>query len=162
MEADMANGEYIILGRVKQGAGTYADGQTLVIHKHSWDCGWYWGFGYIGNAQCHFHFDTLIGRHKVKDLFEHTLISDSDWWVIRDLYKQAYALKEAAATYQHGGHLTHRAGVTDIIKDKEVADRLNKDLGTILDKAWAYLQMATTRPLEVPSQASDPEPEPIG
>ena len=82
----------ILLGRVAKNAKTYADGELLFLTKHTWDCGWYWGFGYIGNRNCHFHFDSLLENHKLaSELFSDTNISNEDWWVIRDLFKQAYA-----------------------------------------------------------------------
>lgn len=134
----------ILLGKIKAGAGTFADGENVWLDKHSWECSWYWGFGYVGNKNCHFHFDSLLyikdGKGSVKytasELFETTNISDKDWWVLRDLFTQAYALKKAAEVYQYGGHQTSRPGVTDLIRNKEFADLLNADLKKVLDAAW--------------------------
>jgi hypothetical protein len=135
--------ERIWLGIVNNGAGTYADGEGIGLEKHKWDCGWYWGFGYVGNKNCHFHFDSFLENTKLaSELFRETHISDSDWWVIRDLFKQAYALKEAAAVYRHGGHQTSRPGVTDIIKNRVVEDRLNEDLKYILSALWEFINEA--------------------
>ena len=39
----------------------------LYLSKHSWDCGWYWGFGYIGNSRLHMHIDSLIGTESNVD-----------------------------------------------------------------------------------------------
>ena len=137
--------ERILLGRVAADAGTYADSEPLFLEKHSWDCGWYWGFGYIGNKNTHFHFDSLLENTKyASEIFKQTNISDSDWWVIRDLFKQAYALKAAAETYRYGGHQTSRPGVTDILKSQEKADALNKDLQVVLDAAWEFTVNAAT------------------
>lgn len=142
--------ERIQLGRLNSNAGTYADGELLFLEKHKWDCGWYWGFGYIGNKNCHFHFESLLENTKyASELFKQTNISDSDWWVIRDLFKQAYALKGAAETYRHGGHQTTRPGVTDILKNKEKADELNKDLQAVLDTVWEFTKKAATFHLEM-------------
>jgi hypothetical protein len=121
----MQNFNKILLGKIKSDAGTFADGENVWLEKHKWDCGWYWGFGYLGNKNCHFHFDSLLyindGKGSVKycasDLFESTNISDSDWWIIRDLFVQAYALHKAAEVYQRT--LYHP------IKNKERADQIN-------------------------------------
>lgn len=134
----------ILLGRLKKGAGTYADGENIYLEKHSWDCGWYWGFGYVGNASCHFHFDSLLYPkntkgmvlHCASEIFEKTNIDDKAWWVIRDLFVQAYALKRAAEVYRCGGHQTSEKGVTDIIKNLELADKINADLKLVLDLVW--------------------------
>jgi len=130
--------EKILLGRLKADAGTYADGENLYLDKHKWDCGWYWGFGYIGNSKSHFHFDSLLkgSKYQASDIFAQTNISNEEWWLIRDLFQQAYALRAAAEVYIHGGHQTSRPGVTDIIKNPELAKTLNRDLEIVLDKLW--------------------------
>ena len=113
----------------------------LYLSKHSWDCGWYWGFGYIGNSRLHMHIDSLInGEYDVNKIFDgSTGITQDQWWIIRDLFRQAYALKAAAEVYQYGGHQTTRPGITDCIKNLEMAALINKDLKTVLDKVWDFL-----------------------
>ena len=143
----------ILLGKLKSDAGTSADGENMWLEKHKWDCGWYWGFGYVGNKNCHFHFDSLLyikdGKGSVKytasDLFESTKITDKEWWVIRDLFSQAYALQKAAEVYQYGGHQTTVVGTTDIIKNKERADQINADLQKVLDLVWDYTCKAVNK-----------------
>ena len=144
----------ILLGKAKADAGTCADGENVWLEKHKWDCGWYWGFGYVGNKNYHSHFDSLLyikdGKGAVKyeasDLFESTNITDKEWWVIRDLFVQAYALKKAAEVYQHGGHQITVSGVTDIIKNKERADQINADLAKVLDTVWGVVCKAVNKP----------------
>ena len=135
-------GEKILLGKLKANAGTYADGENLWLEKHSWDCGWYWGFGYVGNKNSHFHFDSLMEgtKYQASDIFAQTNINDNDWWVIRSLFKQAYALRSAAEVYKNGGNQTFLAGTTDVIKNEEMATRLNRDLEVVLDKLWDVVQ----------------------
>lgn len=150
----MTNSNKILLGKLKSDAGTsIADGENVWLEKHKWDCGWYWGFGYVGNRNCHFHFDSLLyikdGKGSVKytasDLFASTQISDKDWWVMRDLFSQAYALKKAAEVYRYGGHQTTVPGVTDIIANKERADQINADLAKVLDLVWDYACKAVSK-----------------
>ena len=31
------------------------DNKTIYITKPSWECGWYWSFGYLGNSNEHYH-----------------------------------------------------------------------------------------------------------
>lgn len=144
----------ILLGKLKDDAGTQiADGENVWLEKHKWDCGWYWGFGYVGNKNCHFHFDSLLyikdGKGSVKycasDLFESTKITDKEWWVIRDLFSQAYALQKAAEVYQKGGHQTTVVGVTDVIKDTDFAKQINADLQKVLDLAWDHACKAVNK-----------------
>ena len=113
----------------------------LYLSKHSWDCGWYWGFGYIGNSRLHMHIDSLIGaEYDIRSIFDKgSPITQNQWWIIRDLFTQAYALKKAAEVYQHGGHQTTKPGMTDCIKNLEMAARINKDLEIVLNKVWDFI-----------------------
>ncbi len=141
----------VCLGRLKKDAGTCADGEHVYLTKHKWDCGWYWGFGYLGNYRCHFHVDSLLyvngdkGAYCASDLFEETKITDKEWWVIRDLFVQAYALKAAAEVYQYGGHQTTSVGLTDVIKNKDRADQINADLAKVLDCLWSVVCAAVNK-----------------
>ena len=134
----------IYLGKMASNVGTLADSELLYLTKHTWDCAWYWGFGYVGNSSSHFHFSALLATTKTaSELFQSTKISDADWWVIRDLFIQAYALKKAAEVYRYGGHQTNHAGITDIIKDTDIGVRLNADIKKILDVLWGFIEKAT-------------------
>ena len=56
--------------------GKNADGEKVWLEKPSWDCGWYWGFGYLetmmGNRepskardiQCHTHWDSCVSNSR--------------------------------------------------------------------------------------------------
>ena len=124
----------IYLGNTTQCGGLY-------LSKHSWDCGWYWGFGYIGNNSCHMHIDSLMGaEYDIRSIFDKgSPITQNQWWIIRDLFTQAYALKKAAEVYQHGGHQTTKPGITDCIKNLEMAALINKDLEIVLNKVWDFI-----------------------
>ena len=143
----------IRLGRLKTDAGTFADGEVVYLEKHRWDCDWYWAFGYIGNRNCHFHFDSLLYikddkggvKYGASALFSDTPITDKEWWVIRDLFVQAYALKKAAEVYRYGGHQTTLQGVTDLIRSEDLEARLNKDLETVLDTLWNFICKAVCK-----------------
>ena len=113
----------------------------LYLSKHSWSCGWYWSFGYIGNSRHHMHIDSIIGAEcAVRNIFDKgTPITQNQWWVVRDLFKQAYALQGAAEIYQYGGHQTSTLGLTDCIKNLEMAALINKDLEIVLDKVWDFI-----------------------
>ena len=136
--------EKIYLGQLAQ--GVEFDGENIYLSKHSWNCNWYWGFGYIGNKNLHFHVESLITHPapcEASKLFSKTKISDSDWWIIRDLFKQAYALRNAAEIYRYGGYQKSLPGVTDVIKNSETAKLLNADLEKILNTTWEFLIQAT-------------------
>ncbi len=115
------------------------DGESLSITKHSWDCEWYFGFGYIGNKNLHTHFDTTFintGYTRPDDCN----FSEHDWYVICDYYRTAYALKEAYEVYYRGNsHVTSLSNVTSL-KDSDMADRLKADQEKILNLVWDYME----------------------
>ena len=85
-------------------------------------------------------------KYCASDLFESTNITDEEWWVIRDLFVQAYALRKAAEVYRYGGHQTTVHGVTDIIKNEERAAQINADLAKVLDTVWDAVCKAVNKP----------------
>ncbi len=119
---------------------------SVFIEKHKWDCSWYWAFGYLGNNQCHFHIESLITRPEtynpnwteVTEQFTSTWLTQDQWWILRDLFIQAYALKKAAACYRHGGYQTESARPHNIIS-KDLENTLNADLEKLLDNIWELL-----------------------
>lgn len=138
------NHEVIYLGTLAP--GQLFGGEKIWLEKHSWNCDWYWGFGYIGNRNLHFHINSLIKEPapcEASSLFSETKISDDTWWIARDLFIQAYALKNAAEVYQYGGSQRPKKGVTDIIENPETAKQLNADLEKVLDKAWELIKEST-------------------
>ena len=70
-------GEHYLLGK-------YKDGTLFYLKKPSWDCGWYWGFGYITtytnnkspeksrDISSHSHFDGLLGKQEVYNFEKQT------------------------------------------------------------------------------------------
>lgn len=135
--------ERILLGR------RIDDGELMYLSKHTWDCDWYWGLGYLGNRDCHYHFESLLYNVMINgknvqhplasELFMTTNVTDSEWWIVRDLFAQAYALRKAAEVYRYGGHQSSRVGVTDIIKNEEMENKVNADLKAVLDVLWDYV-----------------------
>jgi len=135
--------EKIYLGEVKEDFSNDVGlcGQKIYITHHKWDCGWYWSCGYIGNRSLHTHFDMtfLMGHYDYVDqLFEKPRYTRDQWWQIRDLFIQAYALKEAANVYVFGGHQTSSA--FRFSYGKKMANVLNKDCEIVLNKVWEILQ----------------------
>lgn len=116
------------------------DTSRIYLYKHKWDCNWYWSLGYLGNDNLHFHLESLLQNEtNVNVIFNETKLSQDQWWIIRDLFIQAYALKKCAEVYQYGGHQTTEKGITDIIKNKDKADAINKDLEIVLNTVWNYI-----------------------
>ena len=124
----------------------WGDNGRIYLTKHTWDCSWYWGFGYLGNRSCHFHIDSLIKQpekyspnwHNVNIHFNSTWLTQDQWWILRDLFIQAYALRKAAETYRSGGHQTDAAKPYRITSGYMV-NEINEDLEKLLNNIWDLL-----------------------
>jgi hypothetical protein len=117
----------ILLGKIK---GT---NELLFLEDFKWECDWYWSGGYVGNKGLHAHFNSLfldVPDHRGRIIFGLTpkelsngcaiwedlgkflddpAFTPREWWGIKDLFKQFYALKAAAEVFQYGGHCTSDA-----------------------------------------------------
>jgi len=106
------------------------DDQKIYLTAPSWDCGWYWGFGYLGNTNCHYHVDGLSKDKNLFDAFkEHfgssLIVRDSQLWTLCELFNTFYALKSTAEVLGRGGsHMTTNP-CADVIINKEETERIN-------------------------------------
>lgn len=124
--------------------GINHDGEYVWLEKESWDCGWYWGFGYLhtytNNKQperskditAHFHFDSTFlkgsehARDKFKKYFKETVLTDDEIWELVDYMKTFYTLKSVAELFKNGySHQTERAKI-ESLKSEEQYDLVNK------------------------------------
>ena len=109
-----------------------SDNARIYLTKPSWDCGWYWGFGYLGNKNEHYHlsgyqdgrninmYDALKEDYKLNKNIEKHL------WTFVELVKTAYALKETAEVLGRGGsHYTKNPCMGYIVNPDEVK-RINE------------------------------------
>ena len=116
--------------------------ECVYLEDFEWDCGWYWGGGYVGNRNMGCHFDgcfletpDIRGHALGNFVTPWTVLKDyqkgarivsngcsvwenldcfldnaqynaRQWWRIKDLFKQFYALKAAAEVFWYGGHCT--------------------------------------------------------
>lgn len=106
------------------------DGENIYLSAPSWDCGWYWGFGYLGNSRCHYHLDGLSeGKNMYEALKQHfgesLTIPDCHLWTFCELVQTAYTLKETAETLGRGGSHYTANPCADLIKNKDETNRIN-------------------------------------
>jgi len=133
----LSNYNKIALGKV--------DGKNIFLSPPSWDCNWYWGFGYLGNRDCHYHIDGLkkIETYNIeKSTWEYEFVNlfdglkkhfgetfivkeDGDIWTLAELFQTFYALKETAEVLGRGGsHYTNNP-CKDLIINKYEVTRIN-------------------------------------
>ena len=121
------------------------NGEKIYLSPPSWDCGWYWGFGYLGNNNCHYHVDGLkksetynfenkVWEYKFFNLYdgfiEHfgdsLMIRKSNLWEFAELFDTFYKLREIAGVYMRGGsHLTTNP-CKDLIINEDEVKRINE------------------------------------
>ena len=110
--------------------GTFEDGHNFWLEEPKWECGWYWGFGYVETytIESHQHYDGLCFKkyeyydhkkgcfqqgeyiHKLSDRPDVVACSliEREQWILSDLMKMAYTLNKTAELYQQGNaHLTN-------------------------------------------------------
>lgn len=117
--------------------GETEDGK-IYLSKHVWQCGWYWGFGHLGNKNLHYHFDSVLKDCKLaSEYFVTTKISNKDWWIIRELMAQAYQLNGAYEVYYRGGANQTSPG-RGLGKNLDMASQIKRDLEFVLDKVWDF------------------------
>jgi hypothetical protein len=119
--------------------GINSDGQKVWLEKQSWDCGWYWGFGYLhtfrrNDFDSHFHFDSTFlngpecSYTMFKTYFKETVLTENEIWALCDLMKTFYTLRAAAEVFHSGhSHQTERAKI-ESLKLPEQEDLINKVL----------------------------------
>ena len=136
--------------------------ENIYLTPPSWDCDWYWGFGYLGNKNCHYHIDGLNKietYNSEKKVFEYEFVNlydglkkhfgdsfivkeDKDIWMLAELFKTFYTLKETAEVLGRGGSHYGYNPCSLIIKNDIEVKRINeivlpaifKEIYNILDK----------------------------
>lgn len=105
--------------------------ENIYLSPPSWDCGWYWGFGYLGNEDCHYHVEGLAKDSNLFDGFKKhfgnsLVVRDSQLWTLCELFKTFYILKETAEVLGRGGaHYTNNP-CKDIIINTDETKRINE------------------------------------
>lgn len=125
--------------------------ERIYLDKPSFDCSWYWGFGYLGNKDCHYHlegyqktdrllytkeqeivvltqsrnisiYDALLADYNLNPTIEKNL------WVFCELALSIYTLKDCAELFNRGGsHMTTNPD-QELLKSKTMYDKLTFEL----------------------------------
>jgi len=122
-------------------------GKRIYLSPPSWDCGWYWGFGYLGNKDCHYHVKGLMEKTNLFDgIKQHfddgtfVLKQDKDTWILSELFATFYALRKTAEVLGRGGSHYTSNPCKDIITNKQEVKRINEIvLPAIFDEIYKLL-----------------------
>ena len=107
------------------------DNESIFLSPPSWDCEWYWGFGYLDNKNCHYHLSELSKDYNlfdgIKKHFGDSFIikDDNDIWTFAELMQTFYNLQEAAEVFGRGGSHYTTNPCKDIIINKNVVTTIN-------------------------------------
>ena len=87
------------------------EGNNYWLRKPSFDCGWYWGLGYLATGRgSHLHYDNYFEHNPFYSAEIETPFNQDERYMIADLMKQLYTLRNMADMYHIGGaHITGRA-----------------------------------------------------
>lgn len=130
--------------------GHDSEGIAYYLADASWDCGWYWGYGYIQTRDSHQHADGDFipenGSYDKNiftgDFLTDKTFNDKDGWVLRELMATFYQLKKQAELVGRGGMHVTTNPLAEMLKDEKEAERINKvmlpklfeEINKILDK----------------------------
>lgn len=118
------------------------------VKAPSWDCGWYWGFGYIRtftnnrapemsrDIDSHYHWESFKDYPQPNHLIE-TPFTQNEWWKLRELAKTIYTLRETAEVLGRGGsHITTNP-LRELLTDETMVKRINEEL---IPKLWEEMR----------------------
>lgn len=104
------------------------DNEPIYLSAPSWDCGWYWGFGYLGNNNCHYHFSGLDKNKDlhtaIKEHFDTINIRESQLWEFAELMSTFYKLKTATEVLRGSAGLTSNP-IKGVIQNDDEIKRIN-------------------------------------
>lgn len=143
---------------VKLGTSTEFDGDVFIV-RPTWDCGWYWGFGYLerwdarkGDIDFHTHIDHEFGTDKhgrrcnwydgMKDLLDQGDVFENDRqrWQFLEIVKTIYNLKMTAEVLGRGGSNYTSNPLDDEIYNPIEVRRINEDLiPKLIDEMYKVL-----------------------
>lgn len=133
-------------------------GENYWLEEASWDCNWYWGFGYVRtytnnrnperakDISSHQHFDGLFlkkGRcayDVFEEFFVETPLTDKEIWTLLELMRSYYTARRYAEMVHIGGSHFTKNPCSLIIKSEEEYTRINKIvIPTICEEVYKLL-----------------------
>ena len=119
--------------------GKDKDGIKYWLEEANFDCGWYWGFGYVEtytnnnnpekarDIKSHQHFDSLFLKENVfdsfKNLFVETPLTNEEIWQILDYMKEFYIMKEYSNLLHCRNHI-----ISNEKENQKEYERINKKI----------------------------------
>lgn len=158
MKKEMKKQKSFAFGKDVYLLGKDADGVYYWLESAKWDCGWYWGFGYIEtytnnknpnlakDIKSHQHFDSLFfragnGYDAFKKFFVETTLTEKETWQLLEMMKTFYILREYSDTLNRGGAHYTANPLKEIIQNNDEYERINKIvLPELFNKIYELLE----------------------
>lgn len=142
VEEDQSGKKVYLLGKDKSG-------DYVWLEAPSWDCNWYWGFGYIEryfdnkspskaeDISSHSHWDSEIIGNIEGDYRHHlnanpniveSVLTDDESWKLAELMKSYYILRETASFFKYGASHLASNPLSNSLKDESITKRINEVL----------------------------------
>ena len=138
--------KYFLLGKL--------NGENYWLESASFDCGWYWGFGYIEvfnhfktDIVEHTHYNCMLFKQNQKGDFIHILrdipnfktpLTEPEQWELSELMKEFYTLSDTARLFYSGNSNYTTSKVN--LKNMELYNKINKEmLPKIFDRVYEIL-----------------------
>ncbi|MDJ0507333.1 MAG: hypothetical protein PX635_19195 [Nostocales cyanobacterium LE14-WE12] len=105
------------------------DGRMVYIAAPTWDCNWYWSFGYLKATGEHYHLRNCNINWKdglERDYILNVKLRGDNLWKFYELAKTAYGLRDAAEILGKGGSNLTENSLREAIKNKAEVDRINQ------------------------------------
>jgi len=124
--------------------GANDEGILYWLEAPSWDCKWYWGFGYIEtytynerpsqshDITSHQHAENFmkwwIDINNNKPILKETTFSKKEGWELSELFKRFYMFRELAEYYHRGGAGISNSPELGDVKNLDEWNRINKEV----------------------------------
>ena len=125
-------GTHYLLGEDK-------DGTRYWLEEPTFDCGWYWGLGYIhtftnnrqptrsADINSHEHFNSKFldqGYDVYRTLFKKSTLTHEEIWRLMELMRTCYTLKAAAGLFEKGSSWITKNDCYDVVKDQKLYEEI--------------------------------------
>ena len=131
--------------------GKNQDGEKVWLETPSWDCGWYWGFGYLNTISSHTHVNGLTGRQEywdsekqcfrvssdyVHNIYDspklvETTFTENEGWKLSELFREFYLLKDMAE-YTHRSPAGCHVTTSPVTQDPEKMAQWHKEINEVM------------------------------
>ena len=133
--------------------GLNKNGDKMWLVEPSWDCGWYWGVGYIKTYRqnwkpskardilCSTHFDYVFPSSDIFiDEFNDTPFTRNEKWKIYEYMKELYILRQYSdMMYNGGAHITTGSNALKEEQENNIKE-YNRINNILIPNVWKELE----------------------